>query len=351
MLSDRPQLKWACLSITISLGLFCSGCVRNREAKGAAAAPSAVKPSLRELQERIAKQFAEASPMADPGDTCARDSAAARLVECRDFLGAVGERLLWGGCEPVKGYDPKTYSLTEFDPFVWLKLYGSTLMFTGEYEVKPNGPFSVLELKAKFRSNLDPGDYPYPFWHSPKKWQAYLDLASLCVVFRDDKIVAVYRVAQPDPSNSPAERKWDGKWQWTDAVGNQQPRVALFTYMFGADNPHRAGVDNAYRQLEKQFRAHDCTSCHAPDNAGKAKALLLLNYPNQSLFARHTLLQTLKNNEMPPEDSDAHKPAGITDHEQRAKLIRLAQNFVQKADAAVAFESSRKAVTPKAKSK
>jgi hypothetical protein len=304
------------------------------------------KPSL---QERIAKQFAEASPLADPGDARARDLAATKLVECQDFLTAVGERLLWGGCEPVKGYDPKTYSLTEFDPLVWLKLYGSTLMFTGEYEVKPSGPFSVLELKAKFRSNLDPGDYPYPFWHSPKKWQAYLDLASLCAVFREDKIVAVYRVANSDPTKPSTERKWDGKWLWTDASGNQQPRVALFAYMFGPDNPYRDGVDKAYRRLEKQFRAHDCASCHAPDNAGKAKALLLLNYPNQSLLARRTLLQTLENNEMPPEDAAKHKAAGIADEAQRAALIQLAKIFVKEADAAVAFESSGNAVTPKAK--
>lgn len=325
------------------VGLVCWGCTGAPGAE-TARAPATAKPSP--VQARIAKQFAEASPLADPGDARARDIAAAKLVQCRDFLTAVGERLLWGGCEPVKGYDPRTYSLTEFDPLVWLKLYGSTLMFTGEFEVKPSGPFSVLELKAKFRSNLDPGDYPYPFWHSQKKWQAYLDLASLCVVFREDKIVAVYRVANSDPAKPTAERKWDGKWQWTDASGNQQPRVALFTYMFGEDNPHRAGVDEAYRHLEKQFRAHDCTSCHAPDNAGKSKALLLLNYPNQSLFARHTLLQTLSNNEMPPEDIGKNRASGITDEAKRAELIQLARAFVKEADAAVAFESSRRVATP-----
>lgn len=344
------SMKWTFLAITLSAGLIC-GCVQSREAKVGSTVPSAARPSLRALQERIAKQLAEASPVADPGDARARDAAAAKLVGCQDFLTAIGERLLWGGCEPVKGYDPRTYSLTEFDPLVWLKLYGSTLMFTGEHEVKTNGPFSVLELKAKFRSNLDPGDYPYPFWHSAKKWQAYVDLASLCVVFREDKIVAVYRVAKSDPTKPPVERKWDGKWQWTDAEGKQQPRVALFSYMFGADNPHRANVDDAYRRLESRFRAHDCTSCHSPDNAGKAKALLLLNYPNQSLFARHKLLETLKANDMPPEDTAKDKPAGIGDTAQRKELLQLAQTFVKEADAAVAFESSRKANTPKVKSK
>lgn len=336
-------MKPSFLLVAIVGGLMSWPCTRSLGADGAQASATA----RRSLQERIAGQLAKASPLADPGDAKARDLAAIRLVECRDFLTAVGDRLLWGGCEPVKGYDPKTYSLTEFDPPVWLKLYASTMMFTGEYEVKPSGPFSVLELKAKFRSRLDPGDYPYPFWHSPKKWQAYLDLASLCVVFREDKIVAVYRVANSDPSKPPADRPWDGKWQWQDASGNQQPRVALFTYMFGADNPHRAGVDESYRQLEKQFRTHDCTACHAPDNAGKAKAVLLLNYPNQSLLARRTLLRTLESNDMPPEDTTRNKSAGIADHAQRAELIQLAKNFVKEADAAVAFESARRAGAPK----
>jgi hypothetical protein len=183
----RPTKAVTC-SIALCFGWFCCGAVH-----GAAA-----KLSLQELQERIAREFAEASPLADPADARARDAAAAKLVECRDFLSAVGGRLLWGGCEPVQGYDPTTYSLTEFDPLVWLKLYGSTLMFTGEHEVKTAGPFSVLELKARFRSHLDPGDYPYPFWHSAEKWQAYLDLASLCVVFQDEKIIAVYGVAESE---------------------------------------------------------------------------------------------------------------------------------------------------------
>lgn len=299
---------------------------------------------VREIQDRIARQFVAASPVADPGDARARDLAASRLAECRDFLTAVGDRLLWGGCEPVKGYDPKTYSLTEFDPIVWLKLYGSTLMFTGEHEVKTSGDFTILEMKARFRSNLDPGDYPYPFWHSSRKWQAYLDLTSLCLVFRGSRIVAVYRVSEADPNKPLVDKKWDGRWMWRDPEGNQQPRVALFNYIFGSDNPHRAGVDEAYRRLESRFRAHDCTSCHSPDNAGKSRALLLLNYPNQSLFARHSLVETLENRQMPPADHQKNLPSGIEDESSRAELVQLARVFAREADAAIAFEASRKPV-------
>ena len=335
-------MKHSFLYVAIIIGLIGCGCARNQGVKTAHAS-ARVKPSL---PERIARQFAEASPLADPGDATARDEASAKLARCRDFIAATGERVLWGGCDPVKGFDPKNYTLTEFDPLVWLMLYASTIMFTGEHEVRMEGPYTVLEMKAKFRSNLDPGDYPYPFWHSPKKWQAYLDLVSLCVVFEGDQIVATYRVSKSDPAKPPVAREWDGKWHWTDADGKEQPRVALFSYLFAADNPHRASVDESYRQLEARFRAQNCTSCHAPDNAGKAKELLLLNFPNQSLVSRRKLVEMLAEKTMPPEDAEKTHPAGIADDAVRTELIQLAQTFVKEADAAVAFESSRKAATP-----
>jgi hypothetical protein len=66
-----------------------------------------------------------------------------------------------------------------------------------------------------------------------------------------------------------------------------------------------------------------------------------LNYPNQSLIARRNLVQVLKDNEMPPKDTEKHKHAGIDDEAKRTELIRLAEAFVKVADAAVAFESGR----------
>ena len=293
------------------------------------------------IPERIAVEFAEASPLADPGDAQARDKASARLANCSTFRAHVGDLILWGGCDPVKGFDPKTYSLTEFDPMVWLKLYASTIMFTGHREVRKDGPLTILEMEARFRSNLDPGDYPYPFWHSPKKWQAYLDLSALVLVFRENKIVAAYRIAQADKAHPAVARPWDGKWEWIDANGDKQPRVALFSYIFSADNPHAASVDRSYRELEVKFRAQNCVTCHAPDNQGKAKGLVLLNFPNQSLAARHSLVEVLVKNEMPPEDTRNHRAAGIDDDAVRGELIRLAKDFVKVADAAVAFESRR----------
>lgn len=342
-------MKPTLLVITTATGLLFSGCAGNRDGKVAPVAVGAHASAKASLQERIARQFAEASPLADPGDARARDAAAEKLVECREFRKATGQRVIWGGFDPTKGYDPKSYLLTEFEPLVWLKLYASTIMFTGEQQVRKEGPYTVLEMKAKFRSKLDAGDYPYPFWHTPKKWQGYLDLDSVAVVFEGKQIIAAYRIAKSDPAKPLAERPWDGKWQWTDADGKEQPRVTLFSYLFAADNPHRTAVDQAYRRFEAQFRAQNCHTCHAPDNKGKSKALLMMNYPNQSLIGRHKLVQILKENKMPPEDLEKKLPKGLTDHAVRGELIQLAKTFVKEADAAVAFESARKPATAQTK--
>lgn len=340
-------MKRAFLFTATVLGLICWGCARNQGAK-TALVPSTAKPSL---PERIARELAAASPLADPGDARARDAAADKLVGCLEFRTATGPKVIWGGYDPARGHDPEKYLLTEFDPLVWLKVYASTIMFTGEHEVRKEGSFTVLAMKAKFRSKLDAGEYPYPFWHTHKKWRDYVDLDSVNVVFKGKKIIAAYRVAKADPANPVAERPFDGNWLWTDANGTQQPRVSLFGYMFGADNPYRAGVDEAYRKFEAKSRAQDCNSCHAPDNKGKSKALLIMVYPNQALVGRHALVQTLKENKMPPEDLEKNHPAGIADKAVRAELIQLAQTFAKEADAALAFESSRKTNVPQPKNK
>jgi len=132
------------------------------------------------LEDRIARELLEASPPADPADASARDAAGERLSRLHDLLDAAGERILWGGFDPASGYEPKANPVTEFTPVVWAKLYLSTFTFAGPYEVRREGRFAVLEIAARFRAGLDAGDYPYPFWHSTRKWQEYVDTATRC---------------------------------------------------------------------------------------------------------------------------------------------------------------------------
>lgn len=311
--------------------------------------------------EHLAKQLIAASPVVDPSDTVARDKAAEQLGQCKDLFKAARGRILWGGFHPEQGYDPASYrliptsrddlfQLTQFDPEVWARLYLSTFMFPGEFEVRTEGRFTVLDLKAEFRSKLGDGEYPYPFWHSPNKWTAYVNVQSILLIFEPGRLVAAMRKS-PDPLSLPIVKKpWDGKWIWQDAGGQEQPRVALFKYQFSADNPHVAALDKSYRELANQFRAQECMMCHEPDNRGRISDLLLLNYPNQSLIARRTLVTVLEDNQMPPGNSLAGEETGIHDDATRKLLLDLAKAFEAHADEAFAYERSHaKASTGAAK--
>ncbi len=301
------------------------------------------------MAERIARQLIAASPIADPGDVKARDEAAQRLAACNDLLDAAGNRILWGGFNPDQGYDPDAYrlevnsrddyfQLTELNPLVWTKLYLSTFMFPGGFEVREEGRFTVLSMVARFRGTLDAGEYPYPFWHSPNKWTAYMNTDRLVFVFSSGRLVSAMRVSPNPLSLQLIKREWDTHWTWTDEAGHPQPRVTLFSYVFSQDNPHVGGLDESYRALEERFREENCLTCHAPDNRSRLNDLVLLNYPNQALVARRTLVSVLEYNRMPPGNAMAHEPNGIQDDEVLAELIRLARDFERKADAAFAFE-------------
>jgi hypothetical protein len=309
------------------------------------------------LAEQLARQIIAASPLADPSDTAARDAAAEKLGRCTDLFKAARGRILWGGFHPEQGYDPANYrlietsrddlfQLTQFDPEVWAKLYLSTFMFPGEFEVRSEGRFTVLDLKARFRSSLGDGEYPYPFWHSPNKWTAYVNVESILLVFEPGRLVAAMRKS-PDPlSLNLVKKPWDGKWVWRDAQGMEQPRVTLFKYQFSADNPHVPALEQSYRDLANQFRAQECMMCHEPDNRGRINDLLLLNYPNQSLIARRTLVAVLQDNQMPPGNSLAGEETGIHDEAARKLLIDLAKAFEATADEAFAFERARGKAAP-----
>lgn len=324
--------------------------------------PLVLSKSVEEvLAEKIAKQLIAASPVAAPGDAKARDLAGEKLAACDDLInaasGGVNGRILWGGFHPEQGYDPDGYrlndrahddwfQLTELNPIVWAKLYLSTFMFAGPYTIHREGKLTVLELDAKFRSEMDAGEYPYPFWHSPNKWTAYVKVEKVMLVFEPGRLVAAMR-RSPDPLSVKQVRKqWDTKWLWTDKEGNAQPRVALYSYLFSKDNPHVADLDKSFRALETSFRAQNCMLCHEPDNRSRINDLLLLNYPNQALIMRRSLVAILEQNQMPPGNELAHEPQGVQDTKVLKEMTRLAKEFEKKADEAFAFEAGKRARTP-----
>lgn len=298
----------------------------------------ALRPaSTPSLQDRIAHGLAAASPPADPASVQARDAAADKLARLTDLLISAPSEILWGGFEEKKGYEPAAYRLTALTPLVWAKVYLSTFMFSGAYEVRREGRFTVLAAAAKFRDGLDAGDYPYPFWHSAQKWQAYVDTTAVLLVFEENRLIAAYRQAELGPRPA-AVKHWDGRWRWQDTQDRAQPRVALYSYLLSSANPYAASLEAAYRSLAGSFRDQSCFSCHGPDNRAQADKLFLLNFPNQALAARHTLAAMLRGDKMPPPDAKTGSAGGIPNARVRGELIRLAEVFEREADRALAFE-------------
>lgn len=337
--------RWWKQAIAASMSLAAVGCAPRAPSPDLAVAPPGSSPSLA-LHERVARGIAAASPPASPSDARARDIAADKLASLPDLRAAMGDRIFWGGFDPQKGVDLKRYTLTDLNPFVWAKLYLSSFVFPGEYEVRREGRLTVVEVKAKFRDALDAGDYPYPFWHSAAKWRAYVDADALVLVFEQDKLLAALRRSgKGDPSKAaPAPSKaWDGRWRWSDGAGREQPRVALFTYLFSPDNPALPRLEGAYRSLEEGFRKNNCSGCHAPDNLAKSKTILLLSYPNQALAARRSLVDVLRQNSMPPADPTKGAEVGVRDEAALREILALAEQFEREADAALAFEEARAA--------
>jgi hypothetical protein len=214
-------------------------------------------------------------------------------------------------------------------------MYLSLFMFPGGYRIQEVGTYTVLHLPYRFRGGLDIGAYPYPFWHSKKKWDSYQLSTELLLVFEKGKIIAGYRSELQDPQRPYVARQWDGQWRWIGKSGHEMPYVALYTYLFSASNPHVSRLDTAYRTLQGAVREHSCFVCHSPDNATQMNPLRLLNFPNQALTIRHNIVTQLEQNTMP-------LGIGIPDEAERKKLIELAQEFAAVGDQALDYEGEFK---------
>jgi hypothetical protein len=240
---------------------------------------------------------------------------------------------MWGGQKDPAIYGFDSNHVTAFSPLAWRRMYLSTFMFDGSYSVEPSGDLTILRFGAAFRDDLDAGEYPYPFWHSPKKWQAYQVASQILFVAKDGRLRGAYRGGSPVAERARGQRDWDGRWTW---AGGDEPRVTLFRNLFSSGNPHVNDLERNYRQLEEAMRPYNCTGCHAPNNPAGMNPLELLTYPNQALSARHLIVEQIEKNMMPPET--ASEPAGIADAGDRERVLGLARAFEATAELALRHE-------------
>lgn len=269
--------------------------------------------------------------MAAPDDAAARMACADALTDLVELREIIADPILWGGqpADIAVADVPEKAHLTHLNPRVWRRMYLSTFMFDGApTKVEKHGKYSVLRMPVHFRNLLDSGEYPYPFWHSEKKWKSYETVIEILLFFENGKLVAGSRSANVDLSRNQVPRVWDGVWTWD---GGSEPRAALYQFMFSSVNPFVAELETAYRDLEDGMREQNCISCHDPANASMMKQLELLNYPNQALSGRHDIVRMLEENLMPP-------GVGVGDTVVRLELQRLANHFATVGDQALAFE-------------
>lgn len=324
--------RFVLLSIVVAIALFIST-TQIFNAKNTVSAQDASPDIV--LAKKIGKEIIAACPVvSDAKNLAAFNSCADKLAKLKILRDTMNVPFLWGTQNKVGNYNLQDHQKTEFDPLVWRRIYLSTFMFKGEPKIEQINNLIVIHLPTQFRNQLDIGDFPYPFWHSSKKWNSYQQTTELLFFLEQKKLIGSLRSAVVDPKRPKIDHAWDGKWVWNDATGKKQPYVTLYTHLFSPSNPHVAKVDAAYRALEVKLRENACVVCHSPDNAAKQNPILILNYPNQALTLRHETVRQIKEKRMPP-------PAGIANEQERQQLIELAQTFAQAGDLALAYEGEK----------
>jgi hypothetical protein len=209
-------------------------------------------------------------------------------------------------------------------------------MFGSDFRIEARGTQTVLFIPYAFRGALDAGSYPYPFWHSKGKWDSYQFATDVVFFIEDGKLIGAMRSSEQDPSRPAVQQTpFDGNWSWTTPEGLTKPASSmLYAGLFSPANPMVSELDRTFRALEERARKQNCSSCHSPDNAAKASQLVLLNYPNQAIYARNVIVAELEGNSMPP-------AAGVADGTEREVLLSLAREFQAAADQALRLEGER----------
>jgi hypothetical protein len=294
------------------------------------------------LATRVSDALIAACPMANTDDEDARHLCAARLSDDKYLASVMREPFLWGGQKAGTSYHPEDSPMNKFNVLVWRRMYLSLMMFPGERSIEQTADgLTVVHLTTQFRNGLEMGSYPYPFWHSKKKWDSYEFSKEMLLIFQDGQWVGAMRAPDQDTSKPHITHTWSGQWQW-ETGAQAQPYVTLYSYLFSKANPHVERVDAAYRALSEGMRNQACFMCHSPDNYAQSTKLEFFNYPNQALYARNDIVTDLEKNSMPPVANTLGLHGGIADTTERQDLLALAREFKAAGDAALSFEGELK---------
>jgi hypothetical protein len=300
----------------------------------------------RQVATALAAELSARCPVAEPGSTAAFDACRQALFGPSSMRSALAPNVLWGRQRVTTARLADT-SLTQFAPDVLTGMYLPLFMFSGEHKVEwvPSEKLARISLRTAFRNRLQPGQFPYPFWHEAEKWSMYQAANEVLLWWsprRAQVVAAQFTVhgeqaplarSEPVPAHA-----FDGKWMWADAQGKAQPKVTLFDGLFQAENPYAASLDGAYRKLALRLREGQCDSCHVPDNPHKTKRLVLLQTPAHAAAEIRRVLKSLQTDRMPIDETGIETSLAP---KVKQALLDEGEAFAKLVDAAKAWEAGR----------
>lgn len=347
-MSRIASIAWIC---SRRLGRACARRLRWLAVGGAvsavavgAAAQDSQRGAVEHFIGTIARQTATACPLTSPADQAALERCRVALYGNSAFRRGLAPVVLWGRPSP-EGKRLRDTTLTQFASDVLSGLYMPLFMFTGEYETTfdPTERLYRARLPALFRNALDPGQYPYPFWHDAKKWADYqaanevtfwIDPAKVRVV-----IMQFSARGKPDPRLTSAPRTppaFDGKWMWTDTNGQSQPQPTLFVGLMRSNNPYLGQLESAFKNLAGALRKSTCHECHAPDNPVGMKRLVLMQTPVHAAGEIQRIMRAVREDKMPLDEAGLSKEL---DPAIKAALLQYGAAFEAVVDAARDWET------------
>src|SRR5882672_11304384 len=201
------------------------------------ARPGIEAPDIEAIVRQLAQELAAVCPLADPADQTALEDCRRALFTGSLLRRSLGNILLWGRPHAKSGESLKNTRLTQFAPEVWTGLYAPLFMFEGTWRLSYDEGERLYQarLGALFRNALDPGQYPYPFWHSAKKWNDYQNANTLVLWIAPQSGRIVVGQFTNDGQEHPGLKSEPvrpppsgGQLMWTDNSGNTQPAPTLF---------------------------------------------------------------------------------------------------------------------------
>lgn len=333
MSQPHPRARLRALTAGLAIGLALAACGES----------SPKKIDMTDYAKKLAASLAKTCPMAKPDDTAAFDA-------CRKQIGAGTEGaamndvvMLWGGEQSALGWDKK--KLTYFKGELFQRLYLSLYMFTGNHRIVGEGPegTTIVAVEGYFRNALPPGGYPYPFWHSAPKWEAY-EKSNEIRFYVDGNGKAKFATrgdlgseANRGPYAAVTPPAFAGEWMWAD--GNQaQPYVTLFGDLFSADNPHLARVDESYKAVAISMRNADCTGCHAPNGHKFMNRLTLLQTPQHAAAEIDGVLKSVSDRSMPQTEKGDRR---ALDPKLKTELMITGEAFKKALEDATAWQKNK----------